>query len=447
MLPTAQRWCVGLLPTLHTARRLLSIPAVPPSSDAPVSEWSGELLTTTPIAAPMVDSVVNAAATTSQGTPLTLWPPDIILRFVDAVHVSTELPWWLAISASTALVRVTLLPVAMYGTVQQAKMQGIRAELAPLQLRVQQSGGRDQMAAAEMHALYQRYDIRPMRLLALPLMQLPVFMSFFLGLRRLADAFPDAASGGAHWFVDLGARDTSMWLPAASALSALALVRLSVPGPVQGMSKAEADQAAIMKTILSAVAAISLPVASTMPVSVLVFWITNNGISLAYTGCITSNTVRGAFGLPPVPAPRDPNESDGSAEGASAAVSTPAPDDVAVVRAKLSAAQSLADMASSLYASGNLVEAVSMHARSVDMRAAARDKLAGSSTEYAGAAVDAQALRDALWRLREWQEQAGRPGDAAETLMRWEAASGSGGTPTTPADSADESTSQTPNSA
>ena len=69
-----------------------------------------------------------------------------------------------------------------------------------------ESGGTDQQAAQEMQALYAKHNISPMNLLALPLLQLPVFMSFFLGLRRLTESFPDAHAGGAYWFVDLGAR-------------------------------------------------------------------------------------------------------------------------------------------------------------------------------------------------------------------------------------------------
>lgn len=35
---------------------------------------------------------------------------------------------------------------------------------------------------------------------ALPVVQLPVFIGFFLGLRRMPDAVPEFATGGALWF-------------------------------------------------------------------------------------------------------------------------------------------------------------------------------------------------------------------------------------------------------
>lgn len=35
---------------------------------------------------------------------------------------------------------------------------------------------------------------------ALPLVQLPLFIGFFLGLRRMPDATPEFATGGTLWF-------------------------------------------------------------------------------------------------------------------------------------------------------------------------------------------------------------------------------------------------------
>lgn len=35
---------------------------------------------------------------------------------------------------------------------------------------------------------------------ALPVVQLPLFVGFFLGLRRMPDVVPEFATGGALWF-------------------------------------------------------------------------------------------------------------------------------------------------------------------------------------------------------------------------------------------------------
>lgn len=341
-------------------------------------------------------------------------PPDLALRAVDAVHEALDLPWWAAIAGSTIAVRVALLPLALHGTRQQSKMQGLRAEIAPLQARIHSSGGTDHQAAQEMQALYAKHNISPMNLLALPLLQLPVFMSFFLGLRRLTESFPDAHAGGAYWFLDLGARDESFWLPAMSGLSALALVRLSVPGATAGMNSTEAEQAEFMKKVLSGVTLISLPVASTMPASVLVFWIANNCFSLGYTTSILLPPTRAILGLPPRPGPYVP---DAAAALPGSAVSSAPHDKATVQRAQLSTAETLEELARKFAEGGKLAEAVSMQRRALllldELQQPAAQGEPRSSHD-----------RDAMWKLAELEAKSGLYEDATASVKRWREAGG-----------------------
>ena len=389
-----------------------------------------------------VSSTVAAITPEAIALPLGSLPPDMALRAVDTFHMALGLDWWLAIGACTLSIRLALLPMALHGSQQQGKMQGLRAELAPLQARMQSSGGTDHAAADEMRALYERHGVNPMRLLALPLLQLPIFMSFFLGLRRLADHFPDARSGGAYWFVDLSATDTSYWLPAASGLSALALVRLSVPGATAGMNEAEAAQADLMKQVLSGVTLFSLPVAATMPASVLMFWITNNAFSLVYTTALQLTPTRAMLGLGPLPAPADASQRGGGGGGggypldfsgaakpgsagavphlAAASPLTLPPDRSSVAKAQSMAADTLSDLAAGMADRGKLAEAASMQGRAV----ALREEAAEASKDE----PQAEHLRIALWRLVELQEQAGQLPEAEESLARWERAGGDAAT-------------------
>lgn len=380
----------------------------------------------------VAESIVASPAEAAHGIdslalPLGPWPSDLALRVVDTVHHSFGLDWWLAIACTTVSIRLALLPMAVHGSQQQAKMQGLRSELAPLQARVQASGGTDHVAAAEMHQLYERNGVNPMRLLALPLLQVPIFMSFFLGLRRLAEHFPDAHVGGAYWFVDLGATDHTYWLPAASGLSALALVRISVPGPTAGMNEAEAAQADLMKKVLSGVTLFSLPVAASMPSSVLMFWITNNAFSLAYTSLLQLSPTRSLLGLGPLPGPADfrqggttsapgtyPLDLSGMAKPPVVDNSPLEPNEV--TRAKGMAANTLAGLAQSMADRSELPEAISMQSRAVALH---EEVARANEGEH-----HAHALREALWKLIDLQDKAGRQQDASESLEKWLRAGG-----------------------
>lgn len=52
----------------------------------------------------------------------------------------------------------------------------------------------------ETKALFNKYGASLVMNAALPVVQLPVFIGFFLGLRRMPEMVPDFATGGALWF-------------------------------------------------------------------------------------------------------------------------------------------------------------------------------------------------------------------------------------------------------
>ena len=199
----------GRFTVARSMRRRLSSPAaVVPMSDFQVpgeSAVAPSAIPTSSVLGPEALPPIDITALTP--VPLTNWPSDLALRGVELMHDALGIPWWAAIIGCTLCVRAALLPLALKAARQQAVMQGLKDQLIPLQTRLQTSGGADLDAANEINAIYERHGVSPLRLIAVPLAQAPIFMSFFMGLRRLADAFPAAHTDGALWFVDLGARD------------------------------------------------------------------------------------------------------------------------------------------------------------------------------------------------------------------------------------------------
>lgn len=306
--------------------------------------------------------------------PLGHWPPDMALRLVDTVHSASELPWWGAIVASALLCRTTLLPLAVYGTRMQARMQALRVPVAQLQAKLQReqaSGGDGSVAGAELQQLYATHNVSPGRMIAGQLVQMPIFMSFFFGLKRLAEAFPSAHEGGTQWFVDLGAADATYALPVLSSSSALMLVMISIPPASPTASILEQQQARSMRWLLGGMTALSLPIACNMPVSVLLYWIPNNLFSLVYLGAVKleASPLRAALGLdvPPVSAPALPVAAAGGMTPLPTAPTAfgPAGD---VESAQVKAAESLETLAKSLAAAGKADEAAAMSAKAESLR-------------------------------------------------------------------------------
>lgn len=409
-LSSSSEWAAESVPSSSSdsAPAFLDAAAAAPEATAAAFASDDNSSAIVPAAAPPEAAADTAVAAAELGS----WPPDLALHGVDSLHTVFDLPWWGAIAGLTVLTRIFLLPFALQGSRQQATMQAIRGELAPLQARVQASSGQDLAAGQAMQDLYDKHGISPMRMLTLPFAQLPIFMSFFIGLRRLAESFPDAHTGGLAWFVDLGATDPIFVLPLASGISAFGLVRLSMPTPTAAMGHAEAENMLRMRMIISGVTLVSIPVACTMPASVLVYWLTNNAFSLAYTASLRAPALRAVVGLPPLDdgggpyVPPPPGSTPPPAEAPYVASGGPT-----LGEAQVLATNSLTSLASSLSAAGKHRDAVAMQERALALCEDVLGEVHASS-------------RDVRWRLAELHEAAGDLPAAIDAVAAWERAGG-----------------------
>lgn len=167
-------------------------------------------------------------------------------------------------------------------------------------LREQQSTEIQGALVAETKALYSKYGVRPWLLVAPVLVQAPMQMTMFFSLRRLADVFPEVASGGAYWFVNLAATDSTLILPAFAGVTMIAAVELSFRMQQTNTSENQEMQH-FMRSVLRGLCLTTPIVASFMPCSVLVYWSTNNVLSLLQTMLTASPQGRRMLGIPQQP--------------------------------------------------------------------------------------------------------------------------------------------------
>ena len=73
--------------------------------------------------------------------------------------------------------------------------------------------------------LFRRYDCHPVKSFAPMLAQAPLFICFFLAIKRMA-VLPSFQSGGAAWFMDLAVADPTYMLPLLSGATFLATVEV-----------------------------------------------------------------------------------------------------------------------------------------------------------------------------------------------------------------------------
>ena len=161
---------------------------------------------------------------------------------------------------------------------------------------------------AQMQALFKKYDCNPMRSLMLPLIQMPMFMGMFFGLKGLPDQIPYLLEiggpdttpylGAVGDFVNLNIADATYILPICTAVTFLGMIELGADGM-------NTEQSKMMRQVFRVLGVASLGFTAWMPQVVFVYWTTNNFFSLGQTLIMKQQPIRDMFGIwkPPKPVP------------------------------------------------------------------------------------------------------------------------------------------------
>ena len=161
-------------------------------------------------------------------------PIGLIQSSMEWLHLHSGLPWWASIVTCTLILRTALFPIAIRMQANTARMNNIRPQTEKLTAKVKHHnrfGQRNLSALAnnKLMELYREHNCSPIKLMIAPFIQIPIFISFFIGLRRMAAAPVESMkTGGALWFTDLTVPDTNYVLPFISC--AMLLVTIEVGG-------------------------------------------------------------------------------------------------------------------------------------------------------------------------------------------------------------------------
>ncbi|KAE8183600.1 hypothetical protein A4X06_0g8895 [Tilletia controversa] len=230
------------------------------------------------------------------------WPPvGWIQTFLDYMTTTTGLPWWATIIGTTISLRLCLAPLLIYvqgNTIRlaniQPKLQGIMNDLSHAKATGDMALLQANSQKAQM--LFRDNDCHPLRSFLLPLVQMPIFVSFFFALRGLANAgLPSLKDGGLGWFTDLTLADPYYVLPVAS--SALTLLVLET-GAETGTNAAVNPQMGQMKNFLRVILVVATYFILEFPTVVLVYWVTNNSFSLLQLLALRTRFLRTRLNLP-----------------------------------------------------------------------------------------------------------------------------------------------------
>lgn len=153
------------------------------------------------------------------------WTPAGICRWgMEALHVSTGMPWFWTIVSATLLTRVILFPFTVRSMRSTAALAPHQPEINRLREKMQQAQATKDMlllqqVALQQRSIYEKAGVSMGSMALLPLIQLPVTLGMFFGVKKLCD-FPVEALkySGVSWVPDLTVADPTGMLPIAAAM-------------------------------------------------------------------------------------------------------------------------------------------------------------------------------------------------------------------------------------
>ncbi|XP_022619847.1 mitochondrial inner membrane protein OXA1L [Seriola dumerili] len=281
---------------------------------APVLESSPVSLPADPtsvLAQPVIDQVAGVAPTavevlqaaTTEPTLAELGlaghtPVGLIQNFLEFMHLDLGMPWWGAIVVGTVLARMAVFPVIVKGQREAAKLNNVLPEMTKLTNRMteaKQSGNKFEFAKAysDLNLFQKKHDVNPLRGFLVPLVQAPVFVSFFIALRKMAYLpVPSMQTGGLLWFPDLTAADPFYILPIAVTGTMFFILELGAESGIDN------PNLRAMKTVFRIMPLVILPLTINFPTAVFTYWLTSNCFSLGQVALLRHPWVRDRLRIP-----------------------------------------------------------------------------------------------------------------------------------------------------
>lgn len=225
-------------------------------------------------------------------------PVGAVQMFLEYLHVSMHWPWWMTIIACTAVARVLLFPLLLKTQKNAIRMSNYMPQLQYLQAKfgeARRTGNSMEASryANEMMMFMKNNNISPMKNAMLPLLQAPVFLSFFFALRDMAKTPVESMKdGGIWWASDLTIPDPYYVLPAVACGTLYIVLKIGAESGVR------MENMKLAKYFVQALPVIAFPFCMNFSSAILYYWVTNNFCTLAIVSVLKIKPVREYFNLP-----------------------------------------------------------------------------------------------------------------------------------------------------
>ncbi|KAM3821784.1 mitochondrial inner membrane protein OXA1L [Vipera latastei] len=225
-------------------------------------------------------------------------PVGLIMKILESLHLDVGLPWWGAIVGGTVVARCLVFPLIVKSQRQAVLLNNHYPQMSEINSRItdaRKSGNRKEFVRAytEMNQYQKQHNLNPKAGFIAPLIQAPIFISFFFALRKMAECpVPSMQTGGLWWFTDLTTPDPYYALPLITTVTMWAVLEF---GAETGVSNPSYH---VMKTVFRVMPLVLLPITINFPTAIFTYWLTSNLYSLGQVLLLRSPTVRAFLHMP-----------------------------------------------------------------------------------------------------------------------------------------------------
>jgi len=140
-------------------------------------------------------------------------------------------------------------------------------------------------------------EVNPIKSLWVPLAMAPVFISFFFGLRKMANLPVESMKeGGLFWFTDLTLADPYYILPLLTSLTLFITMELGV----DGVRLSASTHGQTMRYVMRCIPIIVFPLTMNFPAAILCYWASTNAVSLIQVSLLKIPGLREKLKIEPI---------------------------------------------------------------------------------------------------------------------------------------------------
>ncbi|ESO90327.1 hypothetical protein LOTGIDRAFT_123644 [Lottia gigantea] len=273
---------------------MVDVPYIPPPPKIP----SDSLEIPESIVSETVNAVNALGEPTLQSLGLGSWSPvGMVQQLTEFLHISLDIPWWGAICLLTVCLRVLMFPIFIKSQINAVNLHNIMPEMTRHQARFTEAKrSQDMMTMAMAHKdlvdFMKESKFSPFMMMY-PMLQAPVFISVYWGLRGMANAPVESMKeGGMLWFTDLTLSDPTALLPVICSGLLLATMEVGADGVrTESMTTS-------VRWLMRGLPIVFIPIMINFPSAVLCYWVTSNVISLALVSILKIPGVKPFFKIP-----------------------------------------------------------------------------------------------------------------------------------------------------